>query len=665
MAKRKNSLSRAARAVSPAAVQVVAAKGGAISGGAERGGWTVWGAGGLLVVAIWLAYLGSFEGPFILDDRPAISENATIHDLGNWRAVLSPPAEGQTVSGRPLVNLSLAINYAIGGEAVRGYHVFNLLIHSLAALVLFGVVRRTLVRPVLGGRFGRHATWLALTAALLWALHPLATESVTYIVQRAESLAGLFYLLTLYAFIRSLEATTPWRWQVVAVAACLCGMASKEVMVSAPLLVWFYDRALGAGSFGGALRKRPWFYAALAATWVLLGALVAATGTRGATAGFGLGISPWEYAVTQCRAIIHYLRLVVWPAPLVVDYGFSVERSLAAVWPQAVLLAGLLAATGVAFWRRSAAGVAAIAFFAWLAPSSSFVPVATQTIAEHRMYLPLAAVAVLAVCGAYRWTGWRSLWVLAGAAVVLGGVTAARNEDYRSTLALWTDTAAKRPGNARAHMELGVALQEAGMSAEAVPAFEEALRLQADYPKARNNYANALVGVGRFAEARVQYGIVIRELPGRAEPWHGLGVADLGEEKWAAAAADFTEALRINPDMGNSRHNLGFALMRTGRTQEAVAVFVDLLRREPGRLDTRFVLANTLGDAGRWAEAIPYYEEIVRREPGFAGARANLGFVLARAGRTAEAVAQAEAALRIDPANAIARATLEGMRKGE
>ena len=625
----------------------------------------VWVAGVILVVAVWAAYHGSFEGPFILDDRPAISENATIRNLANLGAVFSPPAEGQTVSGRPLVNLSLAINYALGGEAVRGYHVFNLLIHSLAALALFGVVRRSLLRPGLSGRFGRHATWLALTVALLWALHPLATESVTYIVQRAESLAGLFYLLTLYAFIRSLEASAAWRWQVVAVGACLCGMASKEVMVSAPLLVLFYDRALGAGSFGEAWRRRPWFYAALAATWVLLGALVVATGTRGATAGFGLGISPWSYAVTQCRAIIHYLRLVVWPAPLVVDYGFSVEASLAAVWPQAVLLTGLLVATGVAFWRRSAAGVAAIAFFALLAPSSSFVPVATQTIAEHRMYLPLAAVVVLVVCGVYRWAGWRSLWVLAGAAVVLGGVTAARNEVYRSTLALWTDTAAKRPGNARAHMELGVALQEAGRSAEAVPEFEEALRLQADYPKARNNYANALIAVGRLDDARAQYEIVIRQLPERAEPWHGLGIVMLNEQKWPEAIACFETALRMNPDLGNSRHNLGFVLMRTGRRDEAVKVFEELLRREPGRLDTRFALANTLGDSGRWAEAIPQFEEIVRRAPEFAGARANFGFVLAHAGRTTEARVQAEAALRIDPKNEIARATLARLGKEE
>jgi len=628
----------------------------------------IWVAGAILVVATWLAYLGSFQGPFVLDDKPAITENATIRDLGDWRAVLSPPAEGQTVSGRPAVNLSLAINYALGGDSVRGYHVFNLLIHAAAGLLLFGVVRRTALRPGLSERFGGHATWLALTVALVWALHPLATESVTYIVQRAESLVAVFYLLTLYAFIRSLDAVAPWRWQVVVVGACWCGMASKEVMVSAPLMVWFYDWVLGGGRndsvvpLRGALRRRAWFYAGLAATWLLLGVLVAATGTRGATAGFGLGISSWEYAVTQCRAIIHYLRLVAWPNPLVMDYGFSVERSLSAVWPQAVLLAGLLVATGAAFWRRSAAGLAAIWFFALLAPSSSFVPVATQTIAEHRMYLPLAAVVVLVVFGIYRRAGWRSLWVLAGVAVVLGGVTSRRNEDYRSAITLWSVTAAERPGNARAHMELGVALQEAGRAKEAVPEFETALRLQADYPKARHNYANALIEVGRFDEARAQYEIVIRELPERGEPWHGLGIIMLNAERWPEAITCFTEALKRMPYLGNARHNLGFAYLRAGKTTEAIGVFEELLRREPGRLDTRFALANTLGDAGRWGEAMTHYEALLRVAPEAAAVRANYGFVLARAGRTAEARVQLETALRIDPTNKIAAAMLAELR---
>jgi hypothetical protein len=163
----------------------------------------IWLAVACLVGAILAAYHNSFSGPFVFDDGPAILGNPTIRHLSALGEVLSPPREaGQTVGGRPMVNLSLAVNYALGGEDVRGYHIFNLIVHTLGALALFGIVRRTLLQPVLRERFGSAATPLALAVALLWAVHPLLTESVTYVIQRAESLMGLFYLLTLYCFIR-------------------------------------------------------------------------------------------------------------------------------------------------------------------------------------------------------------------------------------------------------------------------------------------------------------------------------------------------------------------------------------------------------------------------------------------------------------------------------
>ena len=135
------------------------------------------------------------------------------------------------------MNLTLAANYALGGTNVWGYHAFNLAIHVLAALTLYGIVRRTLLRPGLWERFGASAEWVALAVAAVWTVHPLQTESVTYIIQRCESMMGLFYLLTLYSFIRAVESPRPVRWQVVTVAACLLGMGTKEVMATAPLLV--------------------------------------------------------------------------------------------------------------------------------------------------------------------------------------------------------------------------------------------------------------------------------------------------------------------------------------------------------------------------------------------------------------------------------------------
>jgi len=201
--------------------------------------WTLLLAGALLALAALAAYANTFSCPFIFDDVPAITDNATIRHLGRLGEVLAPPAkDGSSVSGRPMVNLSLAVDYAISGTRVGSYHATNLAIHLLAVLALFGIVRRTLVRFGWGD-----ATRVAFLSALLWAVHPLLTESVTCVVQRTESLMGLFYLLTLYGFIRGTEADDGagrgrgLRWYGFAWLACVFGTATKEVTVTAPVIL--------------------------------------------------------------------------------------------------------------------------------------------------------------------------------------------------------------------------------------------------------------------------------------------------------------------------------------------------------------------------------------------------------------------------------------------
>jgi hypothetical protein len=431
----------------------------------------------LLIVSAGLAtYSNSFQGPLIFDDAESIAQNPTIRHLWPVGPVLSPPAGG-TVAGRPLLNLTLAINYAIGGSDVRGYHTINLALHLLAALVLMGVVRRTLQSPTLCSRYGAAALPLAAAAGLLWVLHPLQTESVTYLVQRTESLAGLFYLLTLYAVIRGARpgAVHPRIWNVLAVAACLLGAASKEVVVTAPLVVLAYDRTFLTGSFREAWRRRRRLYLALACTWPLLALLILRNylllngGWHPSSSGFDTGINPWQYALTQAWAITHYLRLTFWPSPLILDYGAWLARGPREVWPAALLVGLLLAGTAVAMWRRPALGFLGVWFFACLAPTSSLMPIARQTIAEHRMYLALAAPVTLVTVAA--WTLCCRLWPIAGdgaapgirrlarlsvllplalAAALLATATYQRNHDYRSALSLWQDTSRKRPDNPRA-----------------------------------------------------------------------------------------------------------------------------------------------------------------------------------------------------------------------
>jgi hypothetical protein len=217
-------------------------------------------ASAVLVVVGAAAYANSFSGGFFLDDYRTILDNHLVCDF--W------PRMRLLRSSRLIVKLSFVVNYAISGARPWSYHLLNLALHLTAALALFGVVRRTLLTERMRDRFGRAATPLALASAGLWMLHPLTTSAVTYVTQRFESAMGMFFLLTLYGAIRG--ATEQNRnWYVAAVAACLAGMASKETIGVAPVVVAGYDRIFLARSWREVLHRRWGLYLGLLAAWVV------------------------------------------------------------------------------------------------------------------------------------------------------------------------------------------------------------------------------------------------------------------------------------------------------------------------------------------------------------------------------------------------------------
>jgi protein O-mannosyl-transferase len=599
-----------------------------------------------LVLAVVFVYLGSVDGAFVFDDIPAVVENPTLRRPGDVVGLLDPPGDqAGTVGGRPVLNLSLAFNYALGGIRTRSYHVFNLAVHVAATLLLFGLIRRTLDRD---GDRESDGLLVAFFASLLWAVHPLQTESVTYVVQRAESLMGLFYLLTLYCFVRfagvETAEVTPGSvsarqgagrgiWAVLAVLACLLGMATKEVMVSAPLMVLLYDRTFVAGSLGGAWRKRRGLYCWLGATWFVLAVLVAGTHGRGGSAGFAAPARVWPYALTQCKAIVHYLRLAVWPDRLVFDYGTVLVQHPGDVLLQFLFIVLLLAGVMVALRRWPAVGFPALCFFAVLAPSSSFVPIATEPMAEHRMYLPLAAVSILLV-GAifavlarvtprFARVGFCALGV--AAALGLGAATVRRNRDYRSEIALWTDTARKAPGNPRAHNDLAEAFLAGGEPAKAAAEFAAAVRVDPDYAPAQYNLGVTLLDSGRPQEA----------IP------------------------HLEKALSAPRHQAELHLYLGEALERTGQRAAAVDQFREALRLAPGKAETAFGLGNNLAAQGRYAEAVAAFRLAVAWAPDQVRIRNNLANALMFSGRMEEAIAEYREALKIDPDNGTVRENLE------
>lgn len=617
--------------------------------------------GGLLVAVGVAAYCNSFTAPFVLDDTVSIVDNASIRQVWPPGPVLSPPAQAG-VGGRPIANLSFAFNYAAGGLNVRGYHIVNLAIHLAAGLGLFGVARRTwlLAATADSGRTSE-ATIAAFGIALLWLVHPLQTEAVTYLSQRTEELMALFYVATLYGFLRGVTEDSRG-WQVAAVACCALGMATKEVMVTAPIVVLLYDRTFLAGSFRAAWKQRKTVHLALAATWLLLALLLAEVGRRGV--GYET-VTVGQYALTECRAIATYLRLALLPTPLVFDYGMGVVHGAGEVWPQVALLIALLGTTGWLLWRRPKIGFLAAWIFLLLAPTS-IVPVAGQPMAEHRMYLPLAAVCSAAVLALSRWLPRRALVsALAVLATALAGATVDRNRDYRSAIALWTDTVQKNPTNARAHAALGAAWLQQGNGPRAIASLERALQLDPRTADAHNNLANALLEQNRSAEAIGHFEAALRLRPDTASTHYNFGNALLTVGRTEEAIAQQREALRLRPNLPEAHCALGNALAATGRRPDAIKAFRDALRLQPNLVAAHFGLANALAQAGQVAESIPHYEATLRVTPDSVEAHYNLATACAMSGRIDDAIRHYEAALKLRPDLEAARANLAALRQGK
>ena len=540
----------------------------------------------LLVAAGILAYVNSLRGEFVMDDRTAILQNPTIRSLWPPGSVLSPPVKSP-VTGRPLVNLSLAINYALGGLDVTSYHVFNLAFHVLSALVLFGIVRRAFLSPALGDRWRARSTGIAAAVSLLWVVHPLTSETVDYTIQRTELLMGFFFLLTFYAAIRSFEKPEQWPWLVAAVSSFALGLGCKEVIVVAPLVLLVFDRLFWSTSVADALRRHRALYLGLAAVLFFF-VLVVGTRLRHALTGLGRRMSPWDYALTQQGVIVHYLRLAIWPHPLVADYGgWPVVSSIKAVLPSLVVVAALVGLTVWGLVRRNPLAFLGVWFFAILAPTSSIRPIAVEIAAERRMYLPLAAVLVLVVLGIgalIRWlqapraVGWV---VVAALALTLTLVTLRRNADYRTTLSFWSDVVAKRPDNARAHMWLGNHLRSQGRTAEAMQHLSKAVQIQPRNSNAQNGLGALLASQGRREEAISRYREAIRLDSDNAPAHKNLASILVLKGDLDEATVHYREAVRIDPEDPSAHYNLARALVRQGLTIEAIEHFETPLRLPP------------------------------------------------------------------------------------
>lgn len=609
-------------------------------------------------------YGNTLGNPFVFDDGFAIVGNPNIRHLWPlWHSLGAPPGSG--ASGRPVVALSLALNYAAGGLHVLGYHLFNIAAHVAVAIVLFGVARRTFESPRLAARFGPGRTRLAVAIALLWLVHPLHTSAIDHVSYRNEILMGFFYLLTVYGVARvaSGGAIAARRWSALAIAACVLGMGSKETMVTAPCIAFLYDRVFWSASWGAALRARLGLYAGLAASWIVL-AICIASGNRGESVTLHSSFcTPADYARTQFGVVLHYLQLAAWPRSLAIDVEWPVAKSLGAVGLAVACIGALWIAVAWALWRRPAWGFLGAWFFVVLTPTSSVVPLTGAIVGEHRMYVPLMALVAAAVVAVGllldRWArgrglmarvvGVASVTLLAGA---LGLCTFERNRVFRSGITLWTDAVAKSPGNSRAHNNLGSALLEQGRIEAAQEHFAIALQLDPNYAEAMGNWASALIRQGKLDAAAVDLRHTLQLAPRNAPAHYNLGLIALRQGDPIAAAAAFRAAVALDPGMAEAHYNLGLALLQAhdaGAAAQEFRAAIDLNPEHAGALNNlAWVLATSANPSLRnGAAAVRYAERAVRLDGSTDPDRLDtLAASYAEAGRFDTAVATLERALQ-------------------
>lgn len=609
-----------------------------------------------IVVAGIVTYANSFTGVFVFDDRPSIINNPFVREPAPWahpvKAMTAP--RNVTVSGRPVSSFSFALNYALAPIDARttfdppspgsldsadrfqrnvwGYHAMNLAIHLIAALALFGIVRRTLETPALRSIVGTASTTLALLVALAWVVHPLHTDSVTYIVQRVESLMGMFMLLTLYCAIRMEDARGrtaaqlrhALAWMFAATVSCLLGMGSKEVMVGAPVIVLLWDWTFIPGTFTELARRRWPLYLGLASTWIILGLLVAMN-ARPLSSGFGFADWPWwRYLMTQMGVIVHYLKLAILAAPLVLDYDWRAAKSVADVWGPAMIVVVLAAGTVWQLVRRKPLGFAGAWFFIILAPSSSILPIITEIAAEHRMYLPVASVIAVVIIGAYvllqrvaakplvRQSAFGIALVAIG---LLASATHARNDDYVSDERIWADTVQKQPLNARARNNYASDLLKTGQAKVAAEHLQIAVREIPDYAEAHANLGVALATQGQFPDAIGHFERALAIDPFYTAVYGNLAEAYGAQNQLANAAKYFLKSLDQSPDdvmiLNKTAWILATAIDPMARDSSRAIILaqhaVDLTERhDASSLDT---LAASFAEAGRFDDAIRTGEE--------------------------------------------------------
>jgi len=595
----------------------------------------------LIFCATLVAYLPALHGGFIWDDAGHVTrpDLQSLHGLARiWFEV------GATQQYYPFLHTAFWVEHRLWGEAPLGYHLLNVLLHATAACLLGATLRRL---PVPGA-------WLA---ALLFALHPVAVESVAWIAEQKNTLSAVLYLGAALAYLRFDERRRgpPYALATVLFLLALLTKTVTATLPAALLLVFWWRRGRLAWR-RDLLPLLPWFAAAAAAG----GVTAWFERTRIGAEGADFALTSAQRFLVAGRAVWFYLGKLVWPADLVFIYPrWTIDAAAAAQW---LFPLGALALVAVLWRRRQRGPLTALLFFGGtLFPALGFFnvfPFIFSFVADHFQYLASAGVFALAAAGLSRLPR-AAGGLLAGVLVAgLGALTWRQSAMYRDVFTLYRTTIARNPDCWMAYNNLAEATADAGRPADAIPLLERALQLRPAFAQAENNLGDDLRLTGRPLDGIPHLVHAVQLQPGFAQAHNNLGAALMMINRPAEGTTEFRQAVALRPDYAQAHFNLGLALANAGTTGDAIAEFAAAARLEPANPDYELNWAVGLSFTGRFLEARPHFERAVALAPDSVDARLQYGRALLAASRLDDAIAQYEEAVRVAPGSAGAHLSL-------
>jgi len=631
----------------------------------------------LVAAATLIVFSGVLQNKFLnLDDEKLFLTNPYYRGLGwtNLRWMVTP---GLWENYEPLSWLLFGITHAVWGVNPFGYHLVSVLLHAAVAAVLYGTMVCLLKLAAKDRGSGRIAAlrWSAGIAALFFSLHPLRVEVVAWASAQHHLLACLFFLASIWAYLKSISSRgnreTHRRWFSASLVSYALSLLSYPIGVTLPAVLLLLDAYLpgdsddsaGAFKLRASLREKlPFFIVAVAgcipAVW--------------ARAAYG-NIAPLsEYGVTdRFLTTLFGLSYYVWktliPSGLFVCYPMPDKiDSFALPFILSGLGAALITAIVIAGRRRWPAGLAVWTYYVLtLLPVLGFIQSGSQIAADRYTYIPSFGLAALAA-GALVWfwgeggfRAWRNA-VLVAAALLAGStcLTWRQVKFWHDSESIWRRTLAIKPDIAFAHYNLGLALAAQGRKDEAVVQYNLAIRAQPDYAPAHNNLGNVLAAQDKKDEAISEYKLALKAKPDYADAHYNLALALGGRGKADLAIMHYRLALKAQPDYALAHNNLANALAAQGRNAEAIVHYELALRARPDLAEAHYNMANALAGLGRLDEAVAHYKLTIKARPDMAEAYCNLANALARQGKS-EAAPYYRQALRLNPRYGQARRNLE------